>query len=285
MDTFWIVMKLELVFTWRNWATWLVALAMIFIGVLAADNNLNQPWGVWSQFIFCGLFLTLILVFTTGNQLNRDRERRLDGVILSTSVSTPTYVLAKYSASLLSLLSLAGFSLLAAIVTDQFYHVPQQMLVFSPAVYPALGPQPYLLGWAWLMLVPIIFGAAFMLACTTLARGKRVVAYIATLPIWIIPFFMSSPPKNDFFDITGISFIPFSDPATTFWFDSMMKNPGLNGLPTAQYIQQIMSLSRADVPPAPTIHDLLVNRLFFLGIAVILLGLTIIGTQRMRRNA
>ena len=200
MYNFWTVMKLELTLIWRNWATWLIALAMIFIGVLAADNNLNQPWGVWGQITFISLFLTLILTFSTGNQVNRDRERRLDGVIFSAPVATPIYVLAKYSAALLSLLGLAVLSLLAAILTDQFYHVPQRVFFLSPVIYPSLGPQVYLLGWLWLLLVPMIFGATFMFACITLTRGKRVVAYIVAFLVWLIPVFTLHSFDQKFFD-------------------------------------------------------------------------------------
>jgi hypothetical protein len=282
MRTFGTIMKLELFLIWRNWATWLIALAIILIGVLAADNNRNQPWGIWGQFVTIGLFLTLILTFSTGNQVNRDRERRLDGVVFSTPIMATVYVLAKYSASLFSLLSLIGLSLLAAILTDQFYSVPQQVLFLSPVIYPSLGLRVYLLGWASTMLVPVIFGAAFIFACTTLTRGKRVIAYIATLLVWLIPVFASSLHRGLLFDITATSFIPSSSPAVNFWFQHLT---GPHPVPPFQYVQQIMLLSRADVPPASLLNSLLWNRLFFLGLALALLYLTIVSVQHTRRNA
>ncbi|HLH63776.1 MAG TPA: hypothetical protein VKV20_19020 [Ktedonobacteraceae bacterium] len=284
MYNFWTVMKLELFLIWRSWATWLIALAMILIGMLAADNNRNEPWGIWGQIVTVGMFLALILTFSTGNQINRDRERRLDGVVFSTPVMTTVYVLAKYSAALLSLLALTGLSLLAAILTDQFYSVPQQVLFLSPVMYPSLGLQVYLLGWVWVMLVPVIFGAAFIFACITLTRGNRVVAYIATLLIWLIPIFTASLNTAAFFDITATSFIPGSSPAIDFWFQY---SPGVSPhpIPLSQFIQKIMPLARAGVPPAPLLNNLLWNRLFFLGLAAVLLYVTILSVQRARRNA
>lgn len=286
MHHFWIVIKLELFFIWRNWATWLIALAMLVIGALAADNNLSQPWQAWEQFTFISLFLALILTFSTGNQINRDRERRLDGVIFSTPIATPIYVLAKYSAALFSLLALACFSLLAAILTDQFYEIPQQILFFSPALYPSFGPQVYLLGWLWLLLIPLIFGATFIFACTTLTRGKRVIAYIVTFLVWLIPAFSIQQPDQRFFDVTAVSFMPQSEPAGNLFFQYMMKNHlSPNTRLPAQLVQQIMALSRADIPPASTVHGLLWDRLFFLAISIILLCVTIYGVQRIRRSA
>lgn len=286
MHHFWTVIKLELFFIWRNWATWLIVLAMLVIGALAADNNLNQPWGAWAQITFISLFLALILAFSTGNQINRDRERRLDGVIFSTPIATPIYVLAKYSAALLSLLCLACLSLLAAILTDQFYTTQQQVFFFSPVIYPSLGTQVYLLGWLWLLLIPVIFGATFMFACTTLTRGKRVIAYIVTFLVWLIPAYSIQPSGQRFFDVTAASFIPQSDPAWDFFFQYMVKNhPSPNTRLPAQLVQQIMALLRVDIPPASIINSLLVNRLFFLGVSIILLCLTIYGVQRIRRSA
>jgi hypothetical protein len=224
------------------------------------------------------------LVFSTGNQVHRDRERRLDGVVFSTPVATPIYVLGKYGAALLSLLGLAGSSLLAAMLTNQLYKVPQRVLFFSPVIYPSLGPQVYLLLGAWLLLVPIIFGAIFMFACTTLTRGKRVVGYIAALLIWLTLMFTSYPPRGWFFDVTALSFVPNPDQAVDFWFQhDPVGSP--HPISLHQYIQQIMPLARADVPPTSLANGLLWNRLFFLGISIVLTCLTIYGVQRIRRSA
>ncbi|HZU65665.1 MAG TPA: hypothetical protein VFA09_00180 [Ktedonobacteraceae bacterium] len=284
MRSFWTVMKLELYLFWRSWTTWLIALAIILIGVLAADNNRNQPWGIWGQIVTVGMFLALILTFSTGNQINRDRERRLDGVIFSTPVMTTIYVLAKYSAALLSLLALTGLSLLAAMLTDQFYNVPRQVLFLSPVVYPSLGVQVYLLGWVWVMLVPVIFGAAFIFATITLTRGNRVAAYIVTLLTWLIPVFTASLNPAVFFDISATSFLYSSSPAVDFWIQHY---PGGSPapIPLPQFIQKIMPLARTEVPPAALLDNLLWNRLFFLGLAAVLLYITMLGVQRSRRNA
>lgn len=275
MYSFWTVMKLELFLIWRNWATWLIALAMLVSGLLVADNNRNQPWGV-------GLFLTLILTFSTGNQVNRDRERRLDSVVLSTPILTMVYVLAKYSASLLSLPGLLTLNLLTALLADQFYNAPQQVLFLAPVIYPSPGSQVYLLDWLWVLLVPVIFGTTLMLACTTLTQGKRVVAYTATLLVWLIPVFAISSDRASFFDITAMSFTTGANPAANFWFQHHPGGPA--SLPLSQFVQQIIPLARANVPPAPLLASLLWNRLFFLGLTLILLYLTILSVQRARRN-
>lgn len=282
MHTFWVVMKLELLLIWRNWATWLIALAMLFIGLLAAVNNRNQPWSIWGQSVTVGLFITLILTFSTGNQMNRDRERRLDGVIFSTPIKTSVYVLAKYGASLLSLLALTSLSLLTTLFTDQFYSIPSQVLFLSPAIYPPLGFQVYLQDLIWVLLVPVLFGATFMFACTTLTRDKRAIAYIATALIWLIPYFAIHS-NGSFIDIGGLSFAVGSTPATIFWF--LHHAGSQSSLQMAQFTSQIMPLARAEMPPASLLNTLLWNRLLFLGLTLILLFLTVLIVQRTRRNA
>lgn len=282
MRYFWIVMKFELILIFkRNWGIWLIALAMVIIGALAADNNRNQPWGSWGQIISCGMFLSLILVLSTGNQVNRDHERRLDGVVFSTPVTTSAYVLGKYGAALLSLLGFASLSLVVAIVTDQFYSVPQRVFFLSPVFYPPLGFQPYVLSWLWLVLVPVIFGATFMFAGITLTHGKRVIAYIATIMAWLIPLFVTASMKSFLLDITATSFISNVDPAGYFAYQHNL----FDTMPPPQVAQQILHLSLAELPPSLSPGNLLWNRLFFLGISLILLCMTIFGVQRTRRRA
>lgn len=102
--------------------------------------------------------------------------------------------------------------------------------------------------------------------------------------VWLIPVFASSLNRGLLFDITAMSFIPGSSPAVDFWFQH---DPGgsPHPIPLSQFAQQIMLLSRADVPPASLLNGLLWNRLFFLGLALALLYLTILGVQRARQNA
>ncbi|MGB8345651.1 MAG: hypothetical protein WCD86_12265 [Ktedonobacteraceae bacterium] len=260
---------------------------------LCASSTCNEPWSSWANLGTTSFFISLILAFCTGNQINRDREQRLAGIVLSTPVATPGYVCGKYIAGLASLLLLAGSGLLSALLMDHFYTGSRAFLIFAPVFYPPLGTQPYLIGWAWLALTAIIFGATFMLACITLTRGQHVIASIAVLLIWVLPRFLTqSIPR--LLDITASVFYPqFSlapashasgaDPLTQF----LIQHPSLfqNGPPPANLVQQVMHLSLAGIPPLPTPALFLWNRLFFLGLSLMLLILTIYGTHVMRRHA
>jgi hypothetical protein len=55
--------------------------------------------------------------------------------------------------------------------------------------------------------------------------------------------------------------------------------------PPANLIQPVMHLSLAGIPPSPIPALFLWNRLFFLGLSVLLLALTIFGTHVLRRRA
>ena len=293
MYNFWVVMKLELRLIWRNWITWLIVLVMLIIGAQCAASNRTQPWSSWAYLGITSVFISLILAFCTGNQINRDREQRLDGIVLSTPVATPGYVFGKYLAGLASLLLLAGSGLLSALLMDQFYADSHGFLIFAPPFYPPLGVQPYLTGWVWLTLPAITFGATFMLACMTLTRGQRTIAFIAALLIWILPLFLTQSIPQ-LLDITANVFFPqFSltpaihvtgtDPLRQF----LNQHPALfqNGPPPANLVQQVMHLSLAVIPPPSTPAMFLWNRLFFLGLSLVLLVLTIYGTHVLRRHA
>jgi len=291
MYNFWVVMKLEFRLIWRNWITWLMVLVMLIIGALCATGNRNEPWGSWANLGNTSFFVSLILVFCTGNQINRDREQRLTGIVLSTPVATPGYVLGKYIAGLASLFLLAGAALLSALLVDRFYNIQNVFLILAPVYYPPLGTQPYLISWAWLALIAIIFGATFMLACMTLTRGQRVIASIVVLLVWALPRFLQSMPQ--LLDITATVFYPdFSlgpaSPAPSTPFRQfLIQHPALfqNGPPPANLVQPVMHLSLAGIPPSPTPAMFLWNRLFFVGLSLVLLILTIYGTHVMRRRA
>jgi hypothetical protein len=286
-------MKLECRLIWRNWVTWLMLLITLLIGALCASNNRNQPWTSWAHLGNTSFFLSLILTFCTGNQINRDHAQRLDGIVLSTPIATKSYVCGKYLAGLASLLLLAGAGLLSALAVDHFPTGSQGFLLFSPLFYPPLGASPYLLGWVWFVLPAIIFGATFMLACMTLTRGQRTIAYLVSLLIWVLPLFLtqSIPPL---LDITAAVFFPgFSlaparpvsgiTPIRQF----LMQHPVLrqDSPPPANLVQQVMHLSLAGIPPSPIPSLFLWNRLFFLGISVLLLALTIYETHALRLRA
>jgi hypothetical protein len=293
MYNFWVVMKLEFRLIWHNWVTWLMVLVMLAIGALCASNNRNEPWGSWAHLGNTSLFISLILVFCTGNQINRDHAQRLAGIVLSTPVATPGYVCGKYLAGLASLLLLAGSSLLSALLMDHFSTGSHAFLIFAPPYYPPLGAQPYLIGWAWLTLTSITFGATFMLACMTLTRGQRAIAYIAALLIWVLPLFLTQSIPQ-LLDITATVFYPqfsFSSPVHASGTDPgnqfLIQHPVLfqDSPPPANLVQQVMHLSLAEIPPSSTPTMFLWNRLFFLGLSLILLVLTIYGTHTLRRHA
>jgi hypothetical protein len=292
MYNFWTVMKLEFRLIWLNWVTWLMVLVMLIIGALCASSNRNEPWSTWVHLGHAGFFISLILIFCTGNQINRDHAQRLDGIILSTPVATPGYVYGKYLAGLISLLLLAGSGLLSALVVDQIPTGASAFLIFPPLFYPPLGAQPYLTGWAWLALTPITFGTTFTLACMTLTRGQRVIAYIASILIWVLPLFLvGSIPQ--LLDITAAVFFPDYSlapagpvPMTPFR-QFLIQHPVLlqNSPPPANLVQPIMHLSLAAIPPSSPPIMFLWNRLFFLGLSLLLLVLTIYGTHVLRRRA
>lgn len=293
MYNFWVVMKLECRLIWRHWVTWLILLVMLLIGALCAANNRNEPWSSWANLGTTSFFISLILTFCTGNQINRDRAQRLDGIVLSTPVATPSYVCGKYLAGLASLLLLAGSGLLSALMTDHFASGSHGFLLFAPAFYPPLGVQPYLIGWAWFVLPAIIFGATFMLACMMLTRGQRAIAYLVSLLTWVLPLFLTqSIPR--LLDITAAVFFPqFSlTPAshvtsTTPLRQFLIQHPILfqNSPPPANLIPPVMHLSLAGIPPSPVPSLFLWNRLFFLGLSLLLLVLTMYGTHALRRRA
>ncbi|MDQ2715333.1 MAG: hypothetical protein M3Z08_10540 [Chloroflexota bacterium] len=283
MYNFWVVMKLELRLIWRNWVTWLMVLIMLIIGALCASNNRNEPWSSWAHLGNSGLFISLMLAFCTGNQINRDRTQRLAGIVLSTPIATPAYVCGKYIAGLASLLLLAGSGLLSALLMDRFYTGSQAFLIFAPAYYPPLGAQ----------LTATIFGATFMLACITLTRGQRAIASLAAILIWILPLFLSQA-MPQLLDITAAVFFPQfslsahvqatgSDPGHQF----LIQHPVLfgDGPPPANLVQQVMHLFLAEIPPSSTPAMFLWNRLFFLGLSLVLLMLTIYDTHTLRRHA
>lgn len=67
----------------------------------------------------------------------------------------------------------------------------------------------------------------------------------------------------------------------------LMHHPVLsqNGPPPGNLIQQVMHLSPSAIPPSPIPSLFLWNRLFFLGLSLLLLVLTIYGTHALRRHA
>jgi hypothetical protein len=144
-----------------------------------------------------------------------------------------------------------------------------------------------------LTLPAIIFGATFMLACITLTRGQRAIAFIATLLIWVLPLFLTQSIPQ-LLDITANVFFPqfsLSPPVhvsgTNPFNQFLIQHPVLfqDSPPPANLVQQVMHFSLAEIPPSSTPTMFIWNRLFFLGLSLVLLVLTIYGTHAMRRHA
>ena len=86
------VTRLELTLLLRSRGWWITALIMVGLGVWAAAGAREAPWSAWGNLAIVAMLGTLILTFSTGDQVSRDRERHLDGVLLSTPMSTAAYV-------------------------------------------------------------------------------------------------------------------------------------------------------------------------------------------------
>jgi ABC-type transport system involved in multi-copper enzyme maturation permease subunit len=284
MRDLWTVMRLELMLYRRGKAIWIVGLIMAFFGVWAASGIREMPDAAWTNFgITTALFISLILTFATGDQVSRDRERRLDGVLLSTPISTAAYVWGKYLAGLVMLLGLAGIGLIAAILADQFYNWQNPPGVLGHALFPPLGPQSYIVIWCWLVVVPTIFGAALVLAEITITRGQRIVAYMCVLIIWITSLIFNNMP--DLLDMTTYSiyqrYSPNGpDPAFMLETNAWPGHP-----PDAHIAQQVIHLVQANIPPSFLPISFLWNRLFFLALAVLLILLTVHSVGRQRQGA
>jgi len=131
------------------------------------------------------------------------------------------------------------------------------------------------------------------LASLTLTHGQRVIASIAAIIIWILPLFLTQSIPQ-LIDITANVFYPqfsLSSPVhvsgTAPLTQFLIQHPSLfqDGPPPANLVGQVMHLSLAVIPPSSTPPMFLWNRLFFLGLSLLLLVLTIYGTHVLRRHA
>lgn len=296
MTMLWPVARLELTLLRRGWGLWVSAIVALALGVWTGTMVRERPYTAWNEFVFSGFLLTLLLTLTTGDALRRDRARRVDGVVLSAPVPTAVLALGKYLAALATLLGLLGLSLLAAIVTDRFYALRDFPVALGSSYFPSLGAWPYVLGWGLLFVVPIAFGAALMLACLTLVRGGRTVAAIAVVALWLLPAFSGQWPAA--LDIVQMGDASRYDPGqdnealglVRAGLDSALRDQRTPGrwqspyeLLPAELTARVTALSQEHFLPElrPIFYW---NRLLFLGLAVALVGLTILGLGRQRRG-
>jgi hypothetical protein len=289
------VFRLELTLLARGRSWWLVAPVAAALSAWMATEVRQSPPYAWSTIGANALFLTLLLVLPTGDQVARDRDSRLDGVLLSTPVPTGAYVAGKYLAALAVLVGLAGVGLGAALLMDRFGAMgrPSGLLGFLGATaYPPLGPVPYLLGWGWLVLPPLLFGAALTLAAITLARGQRVAAGILVLMLWLLPAFSASWPT-----LVNLPLLnqPYGqvDAAVDMLAERHRRQPPPRpepGRPFDPYASlsedfkaRVGRAVREGMPP-PFPPVFYANRALFLGLAAALVGLTSAAVARRRRD-
>jgi len=282
MQTLWTVMRLEWALLRRGRVIWVMTLVMALLGVWEASGIRGLPWGIWSNFVVTSTFLvTLILAFATGDQIQRDQERRLAGVILSMPISTAAYVWGKYLSALAALLALTLVSLLAALLADQWYPATLSLPIFGLAKFPPLGWQAYLIFWCWFAVVPTLFGAALTLAAITLTNGQRIIAYILALLFWV-PSVLGGLPS--LLDITaGSFFLHQESPHLSAVFLLATATDASGSLPAAN-AQRVMDLLRLDIPPTFLPLTFLWNRLFFLGLSLLLVWATVVVMDRRRRG-
>jgi len=271
----------------RRRGVWISMALMIVLGLYVATWARQAPWAAWGQFTTTALWVTLLLMFTTGDGITRDRDLRVEGVLLSTPIATPVYVAGKYAAALLMLIGLAGVSLLTALVADAFnpwssaYYWGGGPLIFGDSFFSPLGPWPYLTGWLSLMIMPLVFGAALVLAAITLMRGQRLVAYGAVLGLWIAPILAVGWPE--WLDVTAYKLTAAHGLGAYSPADHLMWTVP-HGPHGQAVIARAYHLSLAHLPPVqpPVFY---VNRLVFLGLAAVLVMLTTALVARRRRAA
>ncbi|MDQ2716079.1 MAG: ABC transporter permease [Chloroflexota bacterium] len=268
MKDLWTVIRLELLLFRRGRTYWLIGPLLIFGGILTAGIESTEPWRMWLNEAFLCLLITLILGVTTVNQLQRDNERHIDGVLMSTPVTTNAYVWGKYLAGLLILVGFACLEVLTAMVTDH---------LVNRGTYGSLGPWPYLATWGWLTLMTLVFVAALPLFLMTLTRGQRAISYVALLVIWLLPLFLQNVPQV-LVVWGGMDEIP-TDPAFQVGAHHINDSSIAPAL-----AQQIIHLVQTTIPQADITPTFLWNRLLFISLAVLLVMGTAFSLQRQRQG-
>ncbi|QBD78859.1 hypothetical protein EPA93_23900 [Ktedonosporobacter rubrisoli] len=265
MRQLWMIVRLELILFWRGKVSWFIMafiLAWGFIFVFAAAHHEIDTLWIWVS-VYSHI-LTLALVFTTGNQIQRDRECQLEGVVLSTPVSTVLYVCGKWLAGLIILLGFAVCYLLFIVGLD---------LVLPARPYFSPGALPYVLSWLWLIPVPLAFGTALSLWSMVQTGGKRPINSIILLVFWLTSFF-NLP------DLINLMGGLAKDPAS-IWTRANVPH---GTIPSGAQVQYIVELVKKTIPYVHITPIFELNRLLFLGLSVLLLILTILLMHRQRQE-
>jgi ABC-type transport system involved in multi-copper enzyme maturation permease subunit len=267
MKDFWTVIHMELLLFRRGRMSWWLAIFTVFWGLfLVVGATHYTAYNAWFHFSVSSFVLTLLLTFLTGNQIQRDREQRLESVVWSTPMATGVYVCGKYVAMLLLVVGFAALGLVTSVAVDGF----------AGGNYPPLGPWPYLLSWCWLVLPGLVFGSALTLFSTTLSR-RWIVAALAVLLIWLLPILLGGG-IPDVLSISG-NFLDTTDPAKML--GATFKS---SFAPSAAVAQQVVHLVQVSVPQAHLTGTFLINRLLFLSLGVLFVLATIWGFRRQRQG-
>lgn len=284
MRGLWAVFRLELRLLLRGWGIWIAGMMAVFFGVWEASMAREFPFGAWSQFTVAALFVTLILTLTTGNQVMRDRDRHIAGVLLSTPVTVQAYVWGKYLAALVVLLGLAALLLPGALLMDHFTILRDPPAVLGHSHYPSLGPWPYVSAWLLLVVVPIVFGAALALACVTFTNGQRIVSSMVAIFLWMGPAMLSSAFSGGLatlLDVVGMTLygsianIPLPPSLETYFLSGETPPPALGA--------EAVRIVTVHLPPElPAIF--VWSRALFVVLAILLVSLTVLRVRTQRRG-
>ena len=259
----------------------------LFFGVYEASMVREATFDAWVQLTVATFFVTLILTLATGDQIIRDRDRRVADVLLSTQIATQAYVWGKYLAALAVSLGVAALMLPGALLMDHTgWRNPP--VVLGHSLYPSLGPGPYVSAWLWLTVVPVVFGVALSLACVTLTRGLHVISSLVAIVLWFGPALFASSYSGgplSLLDIVGWSLYgSVIDTIAASLPPSLQEVFRSGAIPTPDIAAQMVRFMTAHLPPElPAIF--IWNRIFFVALAVLLMLLTALYLQAQRRGA
>jgi len=271
MAAFFLIIRTELVLFLRSRGVWIAGLFLLLFGVWTATTIRESPLVAWNTLGAAALLLSLLLSFLTGDQISHDYGRHIDGVLLSTPISTLTYVWGKFLAAVISLMGLAALYLVAQLLVNQFDTWRDPPFLLGHSHYPSFGLWPFLLIWLVAILIPVLFGAALTLLGTTLLHGQRILSSVPLLLLWLGPVALQHWPT--WLDLTVASL------SRHFSFDGNTAATRLVASwktalpPTNTLAERVVQLAQSDFSrPFPAFF--LESRLIYAGMALLL----IIGT-------
>ena len=268
MKATWTVALLEWHLMRHTRALWIVALVLAIIGLWSASMIQEGPQGAWGDLSTAAWLVTLILVFATGGQISYDREHGLAAVLLSTPISTRSYVGGKSLAGVAVVFALTTIWLGAAVLMDHTYHWQTPPAILGHSHFPGVGARLYLACWALLILPPALFGAMLALALITLAGSNRIVVSVCALLLWMVSLFGAVP---DLLDVTAFRL--------NNNFSYLYLRPGAGPDLPGRIVQMVQDR----LPPSLGMV-FVCNRLSLLGCTLLLFALTLYVVARHRRG-